>query len=229
MSRSKATVEAADVRGRVERPHGFGVDALQGAFWRDRPSRSARNCRGRRSAVAWPKPTAAGSCWATGRRRRGPWRERIGGIPATRGVWDAVQPGPDSGPAAPGEAPADRGPAAAEHRRRLPPCAAWGGREGHRRQGRPVIGPPPHPGSARPGPTALRAGTVRTAHARASGTSGLVTACPTTATRHEERGLNSPPLSLAQPALRPSASRTRSPRSRRPRASKRSGSAVRPR
>ncbi|WP_331254481.1 hypothetical protein [Streptomyces halstedii] len=25
-------VEAADVRGRVERPHGFGVDALQGAF-----------------------------------------------------------------------------------------------------------------------------------------------------------------------------------------------------
>ncbi|MEU1791906.1 hypothetical protein ABZ553_39740 [Streptomyces sparsogenes] len=33
------TVEAADVRGRVERPHGFGVDALQGAFtlWNQQP------------------------------------------------------------------------------------------------------------------------------------------------------------------------------------------------
>jgi hypothetical protein len=32
-------VEAADVRGRVERPHGFGVDALQGAFtlWNQQP------------------------------------------------------------------------------------------------------------------------------------------------------------------------------------------------
>lgn len=33
------TVEAADVRGRAERPHGFGVDALQGAFtlWNQQP------------------------------------------------------------------------------------------------------------------------------------------------------------------------------------------------
>ncbi|MDI3403284.1 hypothetical protein [Streptomyces cavernicola] len=32
-------VEAADVRGRMERPHGFGVDALQGAFtlWNQQP------------------------------------------------------------------------------------------------------------------------------------------------------------------------------------------------
>ncbi|MFH8616059.1 hypothetical protein ACH4E8_13435 [Streptomyces sp. NPDC017979] len=33
------TVESADVRGRAERPHGFGVDALQGAFtlWNRQP------------------------------------------------------------------------------------------------------------------------------------------------------------------------------------------------
>ncbi|MEZ7003612.1 hypothetical protein [Streptomyces sp. AD55] len=32
-------VEAADVRGRVQRPHGFGVDALQGGFtlWNQQP------------------------------------------------------------------------------------------------------------------------------------------------------------------------------------------------
>jgi hypothetical protein len=33
------TVEAADLRGRVERPHGFGVDAMQGGFtlWNQQP------------------------------------------------------------------------------------------------------------------------------------------------------------------------------------------------
>ncbi len=35
-------VDSADVRGRVERPHGFGVEALQGAFtlWNEQPDRA---------------------------------------------------------------------------------------------------------------------------------------------------------------------------------------------
>ncbi len=164
-----------------------------------------------------------------GRRRRGPWRERIGGIPATRGVgtrWSRARTRARLHRAKRRQTVGRQRPNTGGDCRHVRPgaaakaIAARAVRSSVRR---------PHPGSARPGPAALRAGTVRTAHARASGTSGLVTACPTTATRHEERGLNSPPLSLAQPALRPSASRTRSPRSRRPRASKRSGSAVRPR
>jgi hypothetical protein len=36
------TVEAADLRGRVERPHGFGVEAMQGGFtlWNQQPDRA---------------------------------------------------------------------------------------------------------------------------------------------------------------------------------------------
>ncbi|MEU1487523.1 hypothetical protein [Streptomyces sp. NPDC005752] len=39
---NRLVVEAADVRGRVERPHGFGADALQGAFtlWDQQPDQA---------------------------------------------------------------------------------------------------------------------------------------------------------------------------------------------
>ncbi|MFE2673212.1 hypothetical protein [Streptomyces hygroscopicus] len=68
------TVEAADVRGRVERPHGFGVDALQGAFWCDR------------------HPDQRGTAAVGGPRRPGRSRRRPGpagqpaGPPPTRSV-----------------------------------------------------------------------------------------------------------------------------------------------
>jgi hypothetical protein len=60
-------VERADVRGRAERPHGFGVEALQGGFTRCASRRfapapstpTAVRCASRRFAPAPSTPTAA--------------------------------------------------------------------------------------------------------------------------------------------------------------------------
>ncbi|KOY53477.1 hypothetical protein ADK59_35555 [Streptomyces sp. XY332] len=54
---------------------------------------------------------------------------------------DAVEPGPDTGPAPLGEAPVDPLPARAEHRRKLPPGAARGRHEDDRGQSFAVIRP----------------------------------------------------------------------------------------
>jgi hypothetical protein len=59
---SDLTVVAADLRGRLERPHGFGVDAMQGAVtaWNqqpDPPSSSEHSSRGPRPG---PMPRSCG-------------------------------------------------------------------------------------------------------------------------------------------------------------------------